>query len=585
MKSLLLKRASRLKHRLQIHIEKLEQLRRYRLASGLFFVFICALLTFKFVNAVTAVLFLASFVTFFSFVRLTGRRQLAITKYQWKITYLERQIERLSGVVSKHNVTSPTDPMIKDLEIFGPHSLFNLLDETLTDRGLKKLTSWLSNSPASASVRAHRQQQIKKLSSHYRLLEKFQSEASISAEKLKADEFLEYLSTTAIEPRFFTFWKIHQILFPLIVLATVAVLAGVVSLPLKAIWVPYIVFNIASLSLTQRAFKHSLSLDLTLTSLRPLFQFIENHGALFSHLAPQTLKHKPSQKARELGRSLSALSIEAHPLVYLFINALMPWSYFFSARVEKWRLKNMSSFEQMIEELSELEAYISATLFYCYQTQTFAEFREKPQFIAEDIFHPLILRDQVIANNVNWHEGLRIALITGSNMSGKSTFLKTVGMNQILAMAGLPVFAKKMITWAAHVETCLGIRDSIEEGYSSFYYEVKRVKAILERVQKGEPTFFMIDEIFRGTNNRERLLGSQALIKELLKFPNILGIITTHDLELGKLETKPLLENFHFRDDVESARLRFSYKMAFGVCPTTNALKIMAQEGLPVPNN
>ena len=585
MKAHLEKRVRRLKNRLQLHIGKLEQLRRYRLTSGLVFVAICILLTFKFVNIATAILFLISLVTFFSFVRITNRQQLAITKYQWKITYLERQIERLSGVVSKHNVTVPTDPMIKDLEIFGPHSLFNLIDETLTDRGLKKLTGWLSNSPVSPSVRTHRQQQIKKLSPHYRRLEKFQSEASITAEKVKADEFLEYLNTTAIEPRFFTFWKVHQLLFPLMVVTTVAVLTGLFSLPLKAIWVPYIVFNIASLSLTQRAFRHSLSLDLTLTSLKPLFQFIESHGTLFTQLCPQTIQHKPSQKARELGRSLSALSIEAHPLVYLFINAFTPWSYFFSARVENWRLKNLSSFALMIEELSELEAYISATLFYCYQTQTFAEFREKPQFIAEDIFHPLILREQVVANHVNWQEGLRIALITGSNMSGKSTFLKTVGINQILAMAGLPVFAKKLVTWSAHVETCLGIRDSIEEGYSSFYYEVKRVKAILERIQRGEPTFFMIDEIFRGTNNRERLLGSQALIKELLKFSNILGIITTHDLELGKLETKPLLENFHFRDDVESTRLRFSYKMAFGVCPTTNALKIMAQEGLPVPHN
>lgn len=585
MKARLLKRKTRLEKGLAQHIVKLEQLRRYRLTSGLFFVLVCALITFKIVNAITGILFLLSLGIFAVLVHLTRNRQTAIVQYQWKIAYFDRQIQRLSGIASKHDVTQEVEPLIKDLEIFGPHSLFNLLDETLTDRGLKKLKSWLSNSPVASAVRTMRQQQIQKLSHHFRLLEKFQARFSVSVEKLKADEFLEQLNTTAIEPKFFQFWKIHQVLFPFIIVISIAVMAGIISLPMKFLWVPYIVFSITSLSLTQRAFRHSVSLELTLSSLRPLFQFIEQHPAIFSELCAKTLAHKPSQKMRQLGRYLSALSIEAHPLVYIFLNAFIPWSYFFSAKVERWRLSNLTSFEQMVDELSELEAYISATLFYNYQTQTFAEFKEKPQFIAENIFHPLILRDQVVANNVNWGEGLKIALITGSNMSGKSTFLKTVGLNQILAMAGLPVFAKSLTTWAAHVETCLGIRDSIEEGYSSFYYEVKRVKAILTRVQKGEPTFFMIDEIFRGTNNRERLMGSQSLIQEFLRHSNILGIITTHDLELGKLETKPALENYHFRDDVSSARLNFSYKMASGVCPTTNALKIMAQEGLPIPNN
>jgi len=582
MKALLLTRRDRLAKRLARHLAKLELLRRNRLGSGLFFVVICGLLTFKIVNVVTAGLLLVSLSVFIVLVNATRRLQTTIAQYQWKIAYLDRQIQRMAGIASKHNVTMEEDPTIKDLEIFGPHSLFNLLDETLTDRGLKKLKGWLSYSPIAASIRSHRQSQIQNLSKHFRLLEKFQASNASNVEKLRADEFLELMGVSGLEPRFYQFWKMHQILFPLMVIYTALIATGVIDFSMKALWVPYIIFNISSLSLTQRAFRHSVSLELTLSSLRPLFQFIEKHPRIFSEMCAQTLAHKPSLQMKRLSRYLSALSVEAHPLVYLVINAFMPWSFFFSSKAEKWREENLSSFEKMIEELSDLEAYISATLFYSYQTQTFAQFASTPQFKAENIYHPLILRDQVVANNVNWGEGLKIALITGSNMSGKSTFLKTVGLNQVLAMAGLPVFAKSLVTWAAHVETCLGIRDSIEEGYSSFYYEVKRVKAILDRVRKGEPTFFMIDEIFRGTNNRERLLGSQSLIKEFLKHSNILGIITTHDLELGKLETKPALENYHFRDDVTTDLLHFSYKMASGVCPTTNALKIMAQEGLPV---
>src|SRR5579875_2914138 len=180
--------------------------------------------------------------------------------------------------------------------------------------------------------------------------------------------------------------------------------------------------------------------------------------------------------------------------------------------------------------------------------------------------------------------GWDIDLITGSNMSGKSTFLRTVGINLRLAFAGGPVNASSFSTSLFRLFTCIKISDSVTENYSYFYAEVRRLKALLSAVDASNPLplFFLIDEIFKGTNNRERRLGSEAYISALAG-RDCLGIITTHDLDLVKLADKlPELKNYHFKEDIIDGRMVFDYLLRPGPSPTTNALKIMQMEGLPV---
>ena len=154
-----------------------------------------------------------------------------------------------------------------------------------------------------------------------------------------------------------------------------------------------------------------------------------------------------------------------------------------------------------------------------------------------------------------------------------------------LAQAGGPVCAK-LWEWSwMRIHSCLRVRDSLEEGLSYFYAEVKRLKKILLAVnnQESHPVIFLIDEIFKGTNNRERLLGSEAFIRELTAGYG-LGLVTTHDLELAKLENElSSIANVHFQETVGGKELKFDYQIRSGSCPTTNALRIMAIEGLPVP--
>ena len=170
-------------------------------------------------------------------------------------------------------------------------------------------------------------------------------------------------------------------------------------------------------------------------------------------------------------------------------------------------------------------------------------------------------------------------------MAGKSTFLRTVGLNLRLAYAGAPVNADRLQLSLFRLFTCIKVSDSVQDGLSYFYAEVKRLRLLLSAVQKKDdiPILFLIDEIFRGTNNRERHIGSHAFIRALSTEGNALGLIATHDLELTKLaEEIPGIANYHFREEIGDGRMVFDYLLRDGPCPTTNALTIMSIEGLPV---
>ena len=281
---------------------------------------------------------------------------------------------------------------------------------------------------------------------------------------------------------------------------------------------------------------------------------------------------------------LGFLGTQTNPILHLFVNVLTPWTLTSVFFLERHRRKMAENFPAALEELAELEVLGSLLVFDKYQTQTYPEFGEPGTFQCVQIFHPLLERDRAVANDFSFPQGKTLGLLTGSNMSGKSTFLRTLGINQILANMGAPVFADKFVTVPAKIETCIEVSDSLRDGYSYFYAEVRRLKDILQSVATRAPVLFLIDEIFRGTNNRERQIGSKAVIRTLAKEKTALGFISTHDLELTSLEVSdPSLLNLHFREDIdESGKMIFHYHLRHGPCPTTNALRIMAAEGINV---
>jgi DNA mismatch repair ATPase MutS len=208
----------------------------------------------------------------------------------------------------------------------------------------------------------------------------------------------------------------------------------------------------------------------------------------------------------------------------------------------------------------------------------------QPVLQVHDIGHPLLPDTVRVCNDLTLENLGEILIITGSNMSGKSTFLRTLGVNLCLAYAGAPVTASAFRALPFRLFTCINVSDSVTDGISYFYAEVRRLKALLQAfaAPHAYPLFFLIDEIFRGTNNRERLIGSHAYVQSLIG-GNGVGVVSTHDLDLVTLaHDLPGIRNVHFREDVIDGRMVFDYHLRSGPCPTTNALKIMHMEGLPV---
>jgi DNA mismatch repair ATPase MutS len=205
------------------------------------------------------------------------------------------------------------------------------------------------------------------------------------------------------------------------------------------------------------------------------------------------------------------------------------------------------------------------------------------EFNSVDLGHPLISETQRVCNNFGIVKGENLLLITGSNMAGKSTFLRTVGINLILSYAGAPVCAGSLTTKLYRVFTSINVTDSLEDGYSHFYAEVKRLRYLLDELTEENkfPLFFFVDEIYKGTNNRERYIGSAAFLKSVAK-ENGIGLVSSHDLELADLDNEiHQLRNLHFVESIKDSKMHFEYTLNEGPCPSTNAVQIMKLEGLP----
>lgn len=295
--------------------------------------------------------------------------------------------------------------------------------------------------------------------------------------------------------------------------------------------------------------------------------------------------HGPSQfeqTIKELSLISSALGIRQNFIIYGIVHAICPWDFYWTSRLEKVKQNLAQNFSQWLEEYGDIECYSQIAEFSTNLSGGIwpQVLTENLRFNAIEVIHPLMSLEKAVANSLELVTGEKqLLIITGSNMAGKSTFLRALAMNQLLAQMGAKVRAREFTTAGFKILTSLKRIDSLEDSFSTFYSEVKNLKWIMDQCMK-QPCLFFIDEIFRGTNNKERLIGAQKYITQMVKTQSI-GMITSHDLELSQMaKSNPTIFNEHFADRVENGRMLFDYLKKPGPCPSTNALKVMEMEGL-----
>lgn len=481
----------------------------------------------------------------------------------------------------------------QDLDLVGPHSLLHLLDCTVSDRGRSRLTSWLLTQPPAPAAWSARQSLVKELAPRSLFRDRLALAAQLAGDQEINGRRLEAALAHPIE-----FPRLHAVLAVQTVLALATIGLGIGA---ALNWLPgYWMFSFAAYALIylqtdqgEELLEHAVGLHHEMERLGRVLGYLERRAgrdgsALAAACAPLLAPGAgPSAHVAQAARVLHAISIKAHPLVHLAINALCPWDLWFTKRLQQVQRNIRQHLPTWLDRLAEVEAASSLAAFaYLHPSYVWPGPVPGTQLQAERLGHPLIRPDTRITNDIHLSGLGTIRLITGSNMSGKSTFLRTIGINLCLAQAGAPVCAGRFDWSWSRPACCIRVNDSLEAGLSFFYAEVKRLKTILDATadRAMPPVLFLVDEIFKGTNNRERLIGSRAYIKALAG-GNAFGLVSTHDLELTDLEKEiPSLTNEHFQETVAAGALTFDYTLRPGPCPTTNALRIMQLEGLPVPH-
>lgn len=481
-----------------------------------------------------------------------------------------------------------------DLDLVGERSVLRLIQSGISRAGFFRLVEKFRQDGVSATDIRLRQQRVRALGTltvlRRRLLREARMEVGTLLDVQQVEKFLDSPFHSPEAPKWVALLAGLQ---GLALVLAIAYLAKEIPAVYVVPW--FLSFFVFSLTFPKffDPFGRAVTVEATLHRFGALLKRVETFrlradSPLADLFVPFQGERRPSRSLRKITFYVSLLSIRAHPFLYVLIHMVFPWDFTIGLRLEKLREELRADVARWATAFAELEALLSLAEFArAFPQARFPEILEgtgrSPIVHATKLKHPLIAEAESVGNDLEISEKVWCRLITGSNMSGKSTYLRTVGVNVLLAQAGAPVFAEAMALAPCRVFTMLRVVDSIEDHISSFYAEVKGLKEIWDEAKRDgvPPVLYLVDEIFRGTNNRERLQGSRAYLKALLP-ARAGGLVATHDLELAEIAHDASgLENFHFKESIVGKEMRFSYVLETGPCPTTNALKIMELAGLP----
>ncbi|MCX6213557.1 DNA mismatch repair protein MutS [Spirosoma sp.] len=494
--------------------------------------------------------------------------------------------------------SSPTHSYAGDLDVFGKHSLFRLLNRTHTYEGQRRLAKWLKASSAPDAVRL-RQEAVAELKPQLEWRQQLEALAYTEPTINQSPDSLVKWATAESEP-LPGYLSIVRFLFPAITIglfigwllgyvqgaAVLLALAGhglvLNQISARAKGVSEQTFEIATaLRAYQALFKQAEGVKGDTVRLRAIRQALTSDT-----------KQSASAAIGQLGRLTEGLNFRRNPYFALLLGVATLWDIHYLIKLEHWRQTHGPALSLWFEALGELEALNSLTGFaYAHPSYATPEIVDD-KFVLEltSAAHPLLAENNSIANSLILRGAGQTVLITGSNMSGKSTFLRTVGTNVVLALAGGVVRAERFRCSPVQVFTSMRTQDSLEESTSSFYAELKRLQTLIGLTNPDKsasvssknslPVLYFLDEILKGTNSADRHRGAEALIRQL-HHTTASGFVSTHDLELGQLtDADGFVRNYHFQSDLLNGQLVFDYKLRNGICQSFNASQLMRAIGI-----
>ena len=487
---------------------------------------------------------------------------------------------------------NPSHLYTLDLDVFGEHSLFQYINRTATPIGKQHLASWFNAHLEEKEAIEQRQEAIRELSSELEFRQQFRLLGLLYKGKPSDTSAIKEWVNSPSDYRKHAFLRILPTAVGIINLLCIgATILGFLPASISGIvFACFVVFSfIFSKGITkiQATYGEKLQILSTYADQILITEKKEMHSPALQQLKAELTSQNQtaSQSVHRLAKLMNALDQRGNLLMSTILNGLLFWELRQVMQIEKWKEAHSADLPRWIEAIGAIDAYCSLATFsynhpdYIYPQITSQSFHLQ----AEALGHPLMDRNKCVRNGIDMEKRPFFIIITGANMAGKSTYLRTVGVNYLLACIGAPVWAAKMEIFPARLVTSLRTSDSLTDNESYFFAELKRLKLIIDKLKAGEELFIILDEILKGTNSMDKQKGSFALIKQFMSM-DANGIIATHDLLLGTLiDAFPQnIRNYCFEADITNNELTFSYQMRSGVAQNMNACFLMKKMGIAV---
>jgi hypothetical protein len=572
--------------------EAASQMQHFRRVGVVRLIMLATLLVLVWLKGLSILWLLAPFVVFLALAIVQQRITASRRRCERAAALYEQGLARLDDLWVGKGATgerfrNSSHPYAEDLDLFGQGSLFELLSSARTRVGEETLAHWLLVPAATSVVRA-RHAAVVELRPRLDLRE----DLALLGEAIHTGSDAQALTVWAAAPP----WQISsvaRIAAPL--LALVALFTLILWLTGFG-WYPFLgsiilgqIFVFKLRAPVQRVIRALDGPGRDLALLSQVLNRLEGERFSSAHLiqlraALDVEGLAPSQQIARLNRLIELLDSRRNMFFAPFAFILL-WPLQCAMAIERWREKSGPAVARWLAAVGEFEA-LSSLAGYSYEHphDPFPELVDGVTcFEGEGLGHPLLAEARTVRTNVRLSEELSVLIVSGSNMSGKSTLLRTVGTNTVLALAGAPVRAHRLRLSPLQVGASIRIQDSLQAGASRFYAEITRLRQILELTQASPPVLFLLDEILHGTNSHDRRIGAEAVLRAFVE-RGAIGLVTTHDLALTHIveELAARAANVHFEDHLEGGRMTFDYLLRPGVLQRSNALELMRSVGLDV---